>query len=78
MIDEHIQDGDFVIVERRPTARQGEIVVAIIDDNEATLKRYYREPNRIRLQPANPGFAPIYRTEVEIRGVVVGIVRRVS
>ncbi len=77
MIEDHIQDGDFVIVERREIARNGETVVAIIDDNEATLKRYYREPNHIRLQPANPNYPPMIRNKVEIRGVVVGVVRKI-
>ncbi|MBI4576105.1 MAG: transcriptional repressor LexA [Planctomycetes bacterium] len=76
MIDEGIRDGDYVIVERRPTARNGETVVAVIGDNEATLKKFYREGDRVRLQPANDRLTPIYVQEVEIRGVVVGVVRK--
>ena len=76
MIEDHIADGDLVIVERRETAHNGEIVVAIIDDEEATLKRFYREGRRIRLQPANSEMEPIYPARCEIRGVVLGVIRR--
>lgn len=76
MIDEQIRDGDLVIVEPRTTAQQGETVVAILENGEATLKKYYRERGRIRLQPANPEIAPIHTRHVEIRGVVVGVIRR--
>ncbi len=75
MIDEHICDGDYVICERRNTARNGEKVVALLEDGEATLKTFYREADRIRLQPANDKFKPIYCTNVSIQGVVVGVVR---
>jgi repressor LexA len=75
MIGEHICDGDYVICERRSTARNGETVVALMPDGEATLKKYYRESRRIRLQPANPDYEPIYVTKVEIQGVVVGVLR---
>lgn len=76
MIDDAIADGDIVVVERRSTARNGEIVVAVLPDGEATLKRFYRESGRIRLQPANATMQPIYVDDVEIRGVVTGVVRR--
>ncbi len=76
MIDEHIREGDYVVCERRQTARNGETVVAVLDDGEATLKKFYREKNRIRLQPANPAFDPIYARDVEIRGVVIGVIRQ--
>lgn len=76
MIDEHICDGDYVICERRDTASDGETVVALLDDGEATLKKLYRENRRIRLQPANPDFSPIYVDNVQIQGVVVGVVRK--
>ena len=76
MIDEQIRDGDYVICQKRNTARNGETVVALLEDGEATLKKYYREKNRIRLQPANPAFDPIYTTQVDIQGVVIGVVRR--
>ncbi len=75
MIGEGIFDGDTIIVKRQETAENDDTVVAIIDDNEATLKKYYMEKDRIRLQPANPNFKPFYRKEVEIRGVVVKIIR---
>jgi repressor LexA len=75
MIDEQIRDGDLVVVERRETARNGETVVALLDDGEATLKKFYREGSRIRLQPANPSFSPIYVTDIRIQGVVMGVLR---
>lgn len=77
MIDDHIDDGDLVVVERADTARDGEIVVAILDGEEATLKRLYRERNGlIRLQPANAAMEPIFANSVQIRGVVRGVIRR--
>ncbi|MFA6306938.1 MAG: transcriptional repressor LexA [Patescibacteria group bacterium] len=78
MIDEGIFDGDIVIIRKQEYADNGQTVVAIIDDNEATLKKLYKEKNRIRLQPANPTLFPIYRDEVEIRGVVVKIIRNLE
>lgn len=78
MVDEQIRDGDYVIVEPRQAIRNGQTVVALLSGGEATLKRYYRQGNRIRLQPANPDFEPIHvdAAEVEIQGIVVGVVRR--
>lgn len=76
MVDDHISDGDYVLVEQRNVARDGETVVALLPDGEVTLKRFYREPGRIRLQPANPDMEPIYVEEVQIQGVVVGIIRK--
>ncbi len=76
MIEDGIRDGDIVLVERRDTARNGETVVAVLPDEEATLKRYYQEGGRVRLQPANASMQPIYPDSLEIRGVVVGVVRR--
>lgn len=81
MIDDGIHDGDLVIIERRNVADDGEVVVAIIGDNEATLKRLYREKNRrgkqvYRLQPANEELEPVLVDRLEIRGVVVGVVRK--
>ena len=76
MIEDAIADGDIVLIERRETARNGETVVAVLPDGEATLKRFYREKGRIRLQPANSTMEPIYTDDVEIRGVVCGVVRR--
>src|SRR3989338_4860196 len=75
MIDEGIFDGDIVVIKKQETADNGQTVVAIIDENEATLKKLYKERGRIRLQPANPDLFPIYRKEVEIRGIVVKIIR---
>lgn len=76
MIDEHIRDGDYVIVRRTSTARDGQTVVALLPDGEATLKKFYREKGRIRLQPANPDLKPIYLKEVQIQGVVIGVLRK--
>ncbi len=77
MIEDHIDDGDLVVVERRETANDGDIVVAILEGEEATLKRFYRERNGlIRLQPANSSLEPIYVSSVQIRGVVRGVIRR--
>ncbi len=79
MIDESIRDGDFVVVKSGRGADDGEMVIALLEGNSATLKRYYRERDgRIRLQPANPEMAPIYvhENDVTIQGVVVGVIRR--
>jgi repressor LexA len=78
MIDALIDDGDFVIVQPQATARDGDIVVALLEDNGVTLKRYFREKDRIRLQPANAEMDPIYASEVQIQGKVVGVIRRLS
>jgi DNA (cytosine-5)-methyltransferase 1 len=75
MIGEGIFDGDTVILKQQATFEDGQTVVAIIDENEATLKKIYREKGRFRLQPANAELFPIYRKEVEVRGVVVKVVR---
>ncbi len=77
MIDEGIHDGDFVVVQRREKAESGEMVVALIDD-EATLKRFYPEGKRIRLQPANPHMKPFFvaADEVMVQGIVVGLMRK--
>ena len=74
MRDAGILDGDFVVAERTPTADDGEIVVAMIED-EATVKRLYREPDGIRLQPENPDFEPIYSDQVWVLGRVIAVVR---
>lgn len=78
MIEEGIFDGDTVVIREQKTADDGQTVVAIIDDNEATLKKLYKEKDRIRLEPANPTLFPIYRTEVEVRGIVVKILRNLE
>ena len=76
MIDDQIADGDYVVVERRSTPYNGETVVALLPSGEATLKRFYREKGRIRLQPANPNYRPIYVNDVQIQGIVIGVIRR--
>lgn len=78
MIEEGIFDGDIVIIREQGVVENGQTVVAIIDDNEATLKKIYREKDRIRLQPSNPTLFPIYRKEVEVRGIVVKIIRNLE
>jgi len=78
MIDEGIFDGDIVVIKKQKSAENGQTVVAIIDDNEATLKKIYREQTKIRLQPANQSLLPIYRKEVEVRGVVVQVIRNIK
>ncbi len=78
MIEDQIADGDFVVVDRRRAPRKGQIVVAITDEGEATLKRWYPEKGRIRLQPANAAMKPIFVKTAEVFGVVVGVVRRVQ
>ncbi|HEY0088487.1 MAG TPA: transcriptional repressor LexA [Candidatus Lokiarchaeia archaeon] len=75
MIEEGIFDGDIVVIKQQPVADNGQTVVAIINDNEATLKKIYREKDRFRLQPANPSLFPTYTKELELRGVVVKIIR---
>ena len=78
MIDEQIRDGDFVVVEERPQARDGETVVALVDGHEATLKKLYRDGGSVRLQPANASMGPIILTadRVQVQGVVVGVIRK--
>ncbi len=75
MIDAQIADGDYVVVRRQATAQPGEMVVAQTEEGEATLKYWYPEKNRIRLQPANSAMEPIYVKSAEVIGVVVGVVR---
>jgi len=76
MIEDGILDGDFVIIEEQVTANDGEIVVALLDNGLATLKRFFREPTRIRLEPANAAMEPIYATNIKIQGKCVGVIRR--
>ena len=76
MIEEHIADGDYVVIQRQEQARDGQIVAVRDDDGEATLKRFFRERNRVRLEPANQTMKPIYRDRVSILGVLVGVVRK--
>lgn len=76
MIEEYIADGDYVVIQRQEVARDGQIVAVRDDDGEATLKRLFRERNRVRLEPANKAMKPIYRDRVDILGVLVGVVRK--
>ncbi len=76
MIDDHIMDGDHVVIEEVNTVNNGDIVVALLDNGLATLKRYYKELTRIRLEPANASMSPIYTTNVQIQGRVVGLIRK--
>jgi|SRR5215470_2778385 len=76
MIDDQICDGDYVVCEKRESADNGQTVVALLDNGEATLKRFYRERGRYRLQPANSKYHPIYTDKLDIQGIVVGIIRR--
>lgn len=78
MIEAAIADGDVVICRKARTADKGDIVVALTDEGEATLKYWYPEANRVRLQPANSSMKPIYCRNVKVLGVVTGVVRRVS
>ena len=76
MIDDDIRNGDYVICRRSKVADNGQLVVAIVDENEATLKRFYKEKTHVRLQPANDDYDPIYSDNCRIDAVVVGLVRR--
>ncbi|MDO8593090.1 MAG: transcriptional repressor LexA [bacterium] len=76
MVEEGILDGDYVIVERNPSPRNGDVVVALLDNAFATLKKFYRESKRIRLQPANRTMKPIYAADPLIQGVVRGVIRK--
>jgi repressor LexA len=78
MIDEGIFDCDIVIAKKQSVADNGDTVVAVIDDNEATLKKFYVENGKIKLQPANPKYKPLFRQEVDIQGVVVKIIRNLK
>jgi len=75
MIDEQIREGDFVICQRAKVARNGQTVVALLEDGEATLKKFYKEKGHIRLQPANDAYDPIIVGECQIQGIVIGVVR---
>lgn len=78
MIEDQIADGDYVVVQKQRTARKGQIVVALTDEGEATLKRWFPEKNRIRLEPANSAMKPIFVKDARVLGVVVGVVRKVG
>jgi repressor LexA len=79
MIEDGIHDGDYVVVQEKEVPSNGDTVVALINGGEATLKRYYKESNRIRLQPANSTMEPIYvdaKTPIKIQGVLIGLIRK--
>jgi repressor LexA len=76
MIEDNIFDGDYVICRHTDTAHNGQLVVALIDGEKATLKRFYKEKDRVRLQPANANYYPIYTDNCKIQAVVVGLVRK--
>jgi len=78
MIEDGIHDEDIVLIKAQNIANNGETVVAIVEDNRATLKKYYLEKDRIRLQPANINFKPMFYKKVEIRGKVVALIRKYS
>lgn len=76
MVDEGIMDGDYVVIEERDDVIDGDIVVALLDNGLATLKRFFKEATRVRLEPANSNMSPIYATKVRIQGKVAGLIRR--
>jgi len=76
MIEDHIDDGDYVVIEETNSVNNGDIVVALLDNGLATLKRFYKEVTRVRLEPANATMSPIYATNVQIQGRVVGLIRK--
>lgn len=76
MIEDHIDDGDYVVIEETQNVNNGDIVVALLDNGLATLKRFYKEVTRVRLEPANSNMSPIYATNVQIQGRVVGLIRK--
>ena len=78
MIEAHIADGDFVVIRPQDTARNGDIVVAQVEDNAVTLKQFYKEQGRIRLQPANPNYPPQFYPDVRIQGKLIGVIRRLD
>jgi repressor LexA len=78
MIEAHIADGDFVLIRPQSTARNGDIVVAQVEENGVTLKTFFREKDRIRLQPANPAYPAQYYADVRIQGKLIGVIRRLD
>jgi repressor LexA len=78
MIEAHITDGDYVVIRPQQTARNGDIVVAQVDENAVTLKRFFREQGRVRLQPANPEYPAQFYDEVRIQGKLIGVIRRLD
>jgi len=78
MIEAAIMDGDFVLIRPQTTARNGDIVVAQVEENAVTLKRFFREKDRIRLQPANPEYPAQFYDDVRIQGKLIGVIRRLD
>ena len=78
MIEEHIADGDFVLIRPQTTARNGDIVVAQVEDNGVTLKRFFKERDKVRLQPANAAYPPQFYDDVRIQGKLIGVIRRLD
>ena len=78
MIEEQIRDGDYVVVQETETARDGQIVVALLPTGMATLKRLYKEATRFRLEPANSTMSPIFTKDLKVQGVCVGVIRKFS
>jgi repressor LexA len=78
MIEAHIQDGDFVVIRPQQTARDGDIVVAQVEENAVTLKQFFKESGRVRLQPANDRYAPQFYEDVRIQGKLIGVIRRLD
>jgi len=78
MIEAHIQDGDFVVIRPQQTARDGDIVVAQVEENAVTLKQFFKESGRVRLQPANDRYAPQFYDDVRIQGKLIGVIRRLD
>ena len=78
MIDAHITDGDYVVIRPQQTAHDGDIVVAQVEENAVTLKRFFKEKNRVRLQPANDQYPPQFYDAVRIQGKLIGVIRRVD
>lgn len=78
MVDAHIMDGDLVVIREQQTAHDGDIVVAQVEENSVTLKRFFKERDRVRLQPANEAYEPQFYDDVRIQGKLVGVIRRVD
>jgi repressor LexA len=78
MINAHIQDGDFVLIRPQQTARDGDIVVAQVEENSVTLKQFFKEAGRIRLQPANPDYPAMFYNDVRIQGKLIGVIRKLD
>jgi len=78
MIEAHIADGDFVLIRPQSTARNGDIVVAQVEENAVTLKRFFKEKDKIRLQPANPAYPPQIYDDVRIQGKLIGVIRKLD